>query len=275
MNSNLILITGGTGKIGSRVASRLRAQGARVRIASRSGETPFDWHDRTTWDAALDGVKTVFVVPLDGAVLTRPFVERAQQLGIERVVLMSGRGVDAPGADESDPTHADGEDAVRGSGIAWTILRPAWFAQNFSEGMFLDAVLAGELRLPAGQGASAFVDADDIAEVAAAALTQDGHAGQTYELSGPRALTFTEAAAEISEATGRDIRYVPLDPQDFVAELIAQDWPAADAEGYADAIGWIRRGVDSHVSDGVHRALGRPPRDFTAYAQAAAGAWQR
>lgn len=279
MSQHSILVVGGTGKSGSRVVSRLRALGAPVRAASRSGEHPFDWNDRGTWDPALDGVKAVYVVPLDGATLTRPFVERAVELEVERVVLLSGRGVDVPGyAGETSiagATHVDGESAVRASGAAWTILRPGWFAQNFSEGFFLDSILSGELRLPAGDGAVSFVDAEDIAAVAMAALTEDGHAGQTYELSGPRALTMGEAVAEISAAIGREIRYVPLAADEFVAELTGQGWSAAEARDYADAVAPIPRGMDSHISDGVQRALGRPPRDFTDFVEsaAAAGAW--
>ncbi|MFF3787498.1 NAD(P)H-binding protein [Streptomyces sp. NPDC001933] len=277
MTKHPILVTGGTGKSGSRVVSRLRAQGAPVRVASRSGEPQFDWLDRATWDSALEGVKAVYLVPIDGELLTRPFIERAVELGVERVVLLSGRGVDVPGysgeASIAGATHVDGERAVRDSGITWTILRPAWFAQNFSEGIFLDAILAGELRLPAGDGAASFIDAEDIAAVAVAALAEDGHGGQTYELSGPRALTIAEAIAEISQATGRDIRYVPLSPEAFVAELTGQGWPAAEAEDYAEAVSPIRRGMDSYISDGVQRALGRQPRDFSDYVKASVGAW--
>ncbi|MER7177015.1 NAD(P)H-binding protein [Streptomyces mesophilus] len=278
MSTHRFLVTGGTGKSGSHVVSRLRAQGASVRVASRSGEPAFDWHDRATWDTALDGVKAVYLVPLDGHLLTRPFVERAVELGVERVVLLSGRGVDVPGysgeANSAGATHVDGESAVRASGIDWTILRPAWFAQNFSEGIFRDAVLAGEVRLPAGGGAASFVDAVDIAAVAVAALTEGGHSGETYELSGPRALTIAEAVAEIAEATGRSIRYVPLSPGRFISELTGQGWPAAEAEDYAEAVSPIRRGLDDHISDGVWRALGRQPRDFTDYVRAAAPAWR-
>jgi uncharacterized protein YbjT (DUF2867 family) len=278
MTKHPILVTGGTGKSGSRVVSQLRAQGASVRVASRSGEPQFDWLDRATWDSALDGVKAVYLVPIDGELLTRPFIERAVHLGVERVVLLSGRGVDVPGysgeANIAGATHVDGESAVRDSGITWTILRPAWFAQNFSEGIFLDAILAGELRLPAGDGAASFIDAEDIAAVAVAALAEDGHGGQTYELSGPRALTIAEAIAEISQATGRDIRYVPLSPEEFVAELTGQGWPSAEAENYAEAVSPIRRGMDSYISDGVQRALGRQPRDFSDYVKASVGAWR-
>jgi len=120
------------------------------------------------------------------------------------------------------------------------------------------------------------VDAEDIAAVAVAALTEDKHVGKTYELSGPSALTIGEALALISEAVGRAVRYVPLSPEDFVAELIAEGWPQADAEDYADSVGPIRRDMDSHLSDGVQAALGRPPRSFTQFVSdaAAAGAWR-
>ncbi|MFC7584950.1 NAD(P)H-binding protein [Nonomuraea antimicrobica] len=279
MTERTIVVVGGTGKTGGRVLARLRGMGAAVRAASRSGEPPFDWNERATWDAALDGARAVYLVPLDGALLTRPFVERAARLGVERVVLLSGRGVDVP--DYGDPsgsvgaTHADGESAVRESGLEWTILRPGWFAQNFTEGFFREMVLAGELRLPGGDGAASFVDADDIADVAVAALTGDGHDGRTYELSGPRALTLTEVAVELSAASGRPIRYVPLPPEEYVAELTGQGWPRAEAEEFAGAVAPLRRGLDAYLSHGVREALGRAPRDFTAFAAAAgaAGAW--
>ena len=196
-------------------------------------------------------------------------------------MLLSGRGVDVPGyADETAALRADPSSTARTrcakSRCSGRSCGRRWFAQNFSEGFFLEAILAGELRLPAGDGAASFVDAEDIAAVAVAALTEDGHAGQTYELSGPRALTIAEAVAEISEATGREVRYVSLSHEEFVAELIEQGWPAADAEDYADAVGPIRRGMDSHLSDGVQHALGRPARDFSEFVKtaAAAGAWQ-
>ena len=206
-----ILLTGATGEVGRRAAARLDDLGVPARQAGRTSSPPFDWTDDATWPAALDGVRSAFVVPYDAAPLTRPFVDAAIRSGVERIVLLSGRGVDVADylpADlmEGNP-HIDGEAALRPAAVDWTILRPGWFAQNFSEGFFRDAVLAGDLRLPAGDGATSFVDADDIAAVAVAALTEDRHVGQTYELSGPRALTMAEVAAEIAAASGRDVRY--------------------------------------------------------------------
>ncbi|ARQ67951.1 NAD(P)H-binding protein [Streptomyces marincola] len=279
MTEQPILVTGATGKSGSRVVGRLRARGLPVRAAARGGEHVFDWNDSGTWDAALEGVRAVYVVQVDGTRLVRPFVERAVAHGVRRIVLASGRGIDDPdyARDSGGVRDAllDSEAAVRESGAEWTISRPGWFAQNFSEGFFADAVRAGELRLPAGDGAASWGDAEDIAAVVVAALTEDGHAGRTYELSGPRAVSSAEAVATISRVTGRDIRYVPLSVADYTAELVGQGWPPADAEAFADVIAPLRENRDAHVSDGVHRALGRPPRTFAEFAEAtaAAGGW--
>ncbi|MFC6093422.1 NAD(P)H-binding protein [Saccharothrix lopnurensis] len=279
MAEHPVLVTGATGKSGRRVVARLRAAGLPVRAAARTGEHPFDWHDRGTWDAALEGVRSAYVVQLDGTKLVRPFVELAVRHGVRRVVLASGRGIDDPDYVRDGGGVLEGlldsEAAVRGSGLEWTISRPGWFAQNFSEGFFADAVRAGELRLPAGDGAASFVDAEDIAAVVVAALTEDRHAGQVYELSGPRAVTLAEAVATISGATGRDIRYVPLSTEDYIAELGGQGVPRADAEVFADVVEPLGKGADEYVSDGVWRALGRPPRTFAEFAAstAAAGGW--
>ncbi|MEU7531140.1 NAD(P)H-binding protein [Saccharothrix sp. NPDC042600] len=274
-----ILVTGATGKSGRRVVTALRAEGVAVRAAARTAEHVFDWTDPSTWDRALEGVRAVYVVQLDGTKLVRPFVARAVRHGVRRLVLASGRGIDNPLYAKDSGGVLDGlvdsEAAVRESGLEWTITRPGWFAQNFSEGFFADAVRAGELRLPAGDGAASFVDAEDIAAVVAAALTEDGHDGEVYELSGPEALTLHEAADTISRATGRTIRYVPLTVDRYVAELVAQGLPPADAQAFADVIEPLREGRDEHLSDGVRRALGRPPRTFAEFAAAttAAGGW--
>ncbi|MGZ3145853.1 NAD(P)H-binding protein [Lentzea chajnantorensis] len=267
-----VLVTGATGKTGRRVVRRLRAQGVRVRAASRRGEHVFDWTDQQTWDAAFDGVSAVYVVQVDGTRLVRPFVRRAQELGVRRVVLASGRGIDDPDYATDSGGVLDGlldsEDAVRTSGLEWTITRPGWFAQNFSEGFFSAAVEAGELRLPAGEGAASFIDAEDIAAVVGAALTEDGHDGQVYELSGPAVVTLAEAVATISAHAGREIRYVPLDVDDHIAELTAQGFAPEDARAFADMVEPLRNGTDAYLSDGVQRALGRPARTFAEFAAA-------
>jgi uncharacterized protein YbjT (DUF2867 family) len=160
---------------------------------------------------------------------------------------------------------------VRESGAEWTIVRSSFFHQNFSEDFFLPSVLAGEIVLPVGDAAEPFVDADDIAEVVAAALTDGRHAGQTYELTGPRLLTFAEVAAELTRATGREVAFVAVSKEDYVAALRAEGLP----EEFAELFDLVTDGRNAYLADGVQRALGRPPRDFTDYAVACAatGVW--
>lgn len=279
--SDPILVIGATGTTGRRIVQQLKAAGWPVRSASRSSEWHFDWQDPATWDRALTGASAAYVVQLDSDMRTRALIARAEALGVQRLVLLSGRGIDNPDYYD-DPTltaddFLDSEEALRNSGLEWTIVRPGWFSQNFSESIFRDGVLAGELRLPVGEGAVTFVDAEDIAAVAVAALTEDGHHGHTYELSGPRALTFAEATAEISQATNQLVRYVPVTKEEFVDELISHGMPEGEARVYATLHSPIRTGKDHHQSDGVQRALGREPRDFTTFVAdaVAAGAWER
>ncbi|MEW2579893.1 NAD(P)H-binding protein [Streptomyces syringium] len=291
MTNEPVLVIGGTGKTGRRVVAGLKERGVAVRVASRSSEQRFDWLDESTWGPALEGVGAVYAVPLEGVAVSRSFTGLARRSGVRRIVLLSARGVDVPGyyengeaADEEKTageeagvaSHLQGEHAVRDSGLEWTILRPGWFAQNFSEGLFLDALLAGELRLPVADGAATFVDLEDVAAVAVAALTEDGHTGQVYEMSGPRAVNLETAVAEIAEATGRPIRYVPVTVDRFTAELRQEGLSAEDAELWAAALNPIRGGLEAKVSDGVRRALGRDPRDFAEFVKDAAdaGAWR-
>jgi uncharacterized protein YbjT (DUF2867 family) len=266
------LVLGGTGKTGRRVVERLQARGLPVRVGSRSGEQPFDWEDRSTWAPALEGVGSVYIShyldAVPGAAETvGAFAELAVANGVRRHVLVGGRG---------EPEAVRVEQAARNSGAELTILRSTWFAQNFSEGGFLDYVLAGEVTLPAGATPEPFVDVDDIADVAVAALTEEGHVGELYELTGPRLLTFEEAVEEIARAANREIRYVPVPMAEFESLLAEHDVPA-------DVV-WLLRylftevldGRNAHVTDGVRRALGREPKDFAAFARdaAATGAWE-
>lgn len=281
MTPRTVLVIGGTGTTGKRVVSRLRDRGVPVRAASRGGDVRFDWDDPETWGPALEGAGSVYITPLDAPPPRTPaLVERAVAAGVRRLVLLSARGVDVPGHFGSDTViahgHLEGERAVRESGASWTVLRPSWFAQNFSEGAFRDGVLSGELALPVGDGRSAYIDADDIADVAVAALTGEGHDGKVYELSGPRALTVTEALGEISRATGRRMRHRDGDEEGFVRDMAEWGVPAEEARMWANALTPIRTGGDAVVADGVDRALGRGPRDFAAFADtaAAAGAWK-
>jgi len=267
------LVLAATGKTGRRVVDRLEALGVPTRRASRSTPIPFDWNDPATWAPALDGVESAYVVYTpDLAVPAAPaaieaFCELARRLGVRRLVLLSGRG-------EEEAQRC--ERIVQSSGLEWTVVRASWFSQNFSEGAFHDLVLGGEVALPAGDVAEPFVDADDIADVVVAALTEDGHTGQVYEVTGPRLLTFAEAVDEIASASGREVRFVRISHAEFAAGLAQVGLPADQIELLEYLFTTVLDGRNASLTDGVERALGRAPKDFESYARdvAATGVWQ-
>lgn len=164
---------------------------------------------------------------------------------------------------------------MRESGVEWTLVRASWFSQNFSEHFFLERLLAGEVALPAGDVGEPFVDADDIADVAVAALTEDGHAGQLYEVTGPRLWTFASAVAEIARVTGRNIRYVHVPIEAYAAALEGAQVPPEVVALITYLFTDVLDGRNASVTDGVTRALSRPPRDFADYVRhtAETGIW--
>ena len=263
-----ILVLGGTGKTGRRVAARLGDRGVPVRIGSRNGATPFDWQDPSTWDAALDGVDAAYIsyypdLAVPGAPeAVRAFAAAALDHDVRRLVLLSGRG-------EVEAQRA--EQMIFASGADATVVRCAWFMQNFSEAFLREAVLSGEIVLPGDDAREPWVDADDIADVAAAALTEPGHVGQLYELTSPRLYTMAEIADELSRAVGRKIRYVPVATADYAAAAAQQGVPE-ELVGFLTYLFSEVFGHNAYVTDGVQRALGRPARDFATFAEAAAGA---
>lgn len=273
MTQQTILVLGATGKTGSRIATRLKEKGQTVRRGSRNSETPFDWEQPQGWPAILEGVSAAYIsyfpdIAFPGAVeQVEAFTALAREKGLQRLVLLTGRG----------EFHAKRAEAVvRSSGVPFTIVRAAWFAQNFSEGALLDPVMAGVLPMPAGDVREPIVDVDDIADVAVAALTEEGHAGELYEVTGPRLMTFADMATELSRAMGRTVQYLPISFEDFHTEIAH-----ANGEMIADVITEIARetldGRNANLADGVWRALGRAPRDFTDFATKAVetGAWTK
>jgi uncharacterized protein YbjT (DUF2867 family) len=266
-----ILVLGPSGKTGRRVVQRLTARGLPTRLGERSGNPPFDWDDRNTWASVLDGAGSVYLQHYLDALpgsdeIIGSFAELAVANGVWRIVHLSGRG---------EPTAERAEQAVQDTGAEVTTLRSTWFSQNFSESYFLDGLLAGELALPAGNTPEPFVDADDIADVAVAALTDDSHVGKVYELTGPRLLTFADAVGEIAQAKGTDIRYVPVSVEAFAAALEEQAVPGDWIELLVYLFQEVLDGRNAHLADGVQRALGREPKDFADYAHDAAttGVW--
>ncbi|MDQ2093606.1 NAD(P)H-binding protein [Rhodalgimonas zhirmunskyi] len=271
MKDQEILVIGATGKTGRRVASRLEARGQTVRRGSRSSVTPFDWDAPETWGPALRGTRAAYVtyfpdLAFPGAVdKLESLCETARDVDVEHLVLLSGRG----------EHHAQlGEEVVRTSGLDFTIIRAAWFAQNFSEGYLRDPLLSGVLPMPGGGIVEPIIDIDDIADVAVAALTEEGHKGTLYEVTGPRLMSFAEMAGELSQATGREIRHIPISFEAFHA-TIAQAGGAFVADVFTAIARETLDGRNAHTTDGVRRALGRSPRDFADFARAAArsGAW--
>ena len=251
---------------------RLEARGIAVRVGSRSASPAFDWEDRATWGPALAGATAVYVSYYpDLAVPGAPeavgaLAEEALEHGVQRLVLLSGRG-------EEEAQRA--ERVVQDAGIEWTVVRCAWFNQNFSEDYLLEPILDGEVALPAGNMPEPFVDTEDIADVAVAALTEAGHAGRLYELTGPRLLTFAEAVAEISRGIDRELRYVPVTVVDYTAAAAEQGLPE-DVLGLVSYLfSEVLDGRNAMLADGVQQALGREPRDFADYVRdtAATGVW--
>jgi uncharacterized protein YbjT (DUF2867 family) len=272
MSESPILIIGGAGKTGARVNALLRASGVATRPVSRSTSVPFDWTRPETWPAAFAGASMAYVtyhpdIAVEGAADAIAEVSRlARENGLERVVLLSGRG--EPGAQRA-------EAALQQSGVPWTVVRASWFDQNFSEGYLLEGVLGGEIALPAGAIPEPFIDADDIAEVVVAALTDRRHAGKLYEVTGPRALTFAQAVAEIAAATGRPVHYRKIGSDEF-ADGMRPHVPEEYIALLLELFSVVLDGRNSDVAHGVEQALGRPARDFSDYARrtAATGAWR-
>ena len=271
MQSQPILVVGANGKTGSRVVARLEDKGIAVRRGSRNADIPFDWETPETWAPALTGIKKAYVtyfpdLAFPGAVeKLEALTKVAKDTGLEHIVLLSGRG---------EHFASMGEEIVRNSGLPFTIVRAAWFAQNFSEGYLRDPILGGVLPMPGGDIVEPIIDIDDIADVVVAALTEDGHVGERYEVTGPRLMTFAEMAEVLTQTLGRPIKHIPISFEDFHANV------AASGDDFvADVFTQIARetldGRNAYVTDGVERALGRKPRDFALFAEAVAsrGDW--
>lgn len=264
-----ILVIAANGKTGRRVVPLLEGRGVRVRRGSRSSTPAFDWADRATWSAALQGMDAVYVVyQPDLAVPAaaddiRAFTQIAQQQGVRKAVLLSGRGV-------REAQLA--EQIVADSGLDWTFVRAAWFSQNFSEGEFASMTRQGVIALPMAHAVEPVVDADDIAEVVVEALTSTHLNGQSLDLSGPESLTHDQIADELSRAAGRTIRYQPISNEEFRLGMSEMSVP----EEYIDLLDYLFdltvSGVNAEPTSDVERVLGRPARSFREFAAKAAAA---
>ena len=274
MQNQPVLIVGKTAKTGLRVEQRLQTLGYATRGVARSTSPAFDWEDRSTWRAAMEGTRAAYVtfypdLAVPGAEQKiSEFLDLAKQAGLEHVVLLSGRG--EKGAERAEAVLAN-------SGLDWNVVRASWFMQNFSEGFMIEGILNGELMLPAGDIVEPFIDIDDIADVAVAALTRPELKNRLFEVSGPRALTFAQCAEEISEAVGYPVKFTRISIDEFLQALREQ--------GLSEEMLWLMNelftvvfdGRNSTPASGVAEALGRPATDFSEYLRKvmATGAWER
>lgn len=262
MNNLPILVIGKNAKTGRRVDERLRALGYPTRALSRSTTPAFDWNRLQTWRPALQGVHAAYVTYQPDLAVAhaqadiKAFVEIALESGLEHIVLLSGRGEE--GAQRA-------EEVVRNSAIPWNIVRASWFFQNFSESFMLDGILAGELVLPAGETLEPFVDADDIADVVVATLTDPGLRNRVFEVSGPRAMSFAQCMSELSEALGRVVKYTRIPVDDYIHALSEQGVPEEMQWLLRELFTVVLDGRNSQVASGIEEALGRPATDFKRY----------
>ena len=260
---NNVLVIGGTGKTGRKVASRLQNLGQNVRIGSRNAQPAFDWAQPSTWEGALEGMEKVYVtfqpdLAVPGALeAIEKLMKQAISSGIRKVVLLSGKG-------EREAELC--EQVVIHSGLDHTIIRASWFNQNFSESFFLDPIIAGHVALPKQEAKVPYVDTDDIADVAVEALMNDEHNGKIYELTGPRLLTFPQVIDEISSASGRDIAFTPISMNAYIKMLEEHNVPA----DYIWLINYLFTEVldaehNQEISHDIEKVLGRSAKDFSEY----------
>lgn len=272
MQNAPILIIGKTAKTGLRVEQRLQALGYATRGVSRASTPAFDWEDPTSWQEAMQGTESAYVTFYpDLAVATAEetigeFIATAKKEGLRHIVLLSGRG-------EQGAQRA--EEVLAKSGLDWNVVRASWFMQNFSEGFMIDGILNGDLMLPAGDIAEPFIDIDDLADVVVAALTRPELRDRLFEVSGPRALTFAQCAAEISQATGYTVEYTQISMEAFSDALQDQGMPEEMLWLMNELFTVVLDGRNSQPSSGVEEALGRPATDFSEYVRKvmASGAW--
>ncbi|MBF4515546.1 NAD(P)H-binding protein [Flavobacterium sp. ANB] len=272
MNNQKILVLGANGKTGSRVVERLqKINEVEIRIGSRSTAQPFDWENPETWSAVLQDIDSVYItfqpdlaVPA-AAEIIQQFVVLATKLGVQKMVLLSGRG-------EKEAQIC--EEIIKNTAKNWTIVRASWFNQNFSESFFLEPILAGFVALPRAEALEPFTDANDIADVVTECLLHD-HNNQTYELTGPRLLTFPEAVAEIAKVTHKEIQFQALTLEEYKQMLREYQIPEDHIWLVNYLFEQVLDGRNSHITNDIEKVLGRKPTDFAAYAKETAetGIW--
>lgn len=270
-----VLVLGGTGKTGRRIVEQLQQRGYHVRIGSRGATPKFDWEDTSTWSAALEGIDSVYItyqpdLAVPGAKeAIEGLTKEAKKHGVQKLVLLSGKG-------EREAELC--EEIVMNSGVDYTIVRASWFNQNFSESFFLDPILHGFVALPLADTNVPYVDADDIAEVAVEALTNQAHDGEIYELTGSQFFTFRQVIKEIAKATDREITFSEVSVEEYTQMLKEHGVP----EGYVWLISYLFTEVLDNEANQVmtydiEKVLGRKPKLFLDFVKETAktGVWNQ
>ena len=270
-----ILVIGGTGKTGRRVVEQLKNKGFDPRIGSRNASPSFDWNNKDTWVNALNGIEKMYVtyypdLAVPGAKeAIESLTYLAKELGIKKMVLLSGKG----------ETEAEAcEKIVMDSGIDYTIVRASWFNQNWSESFFLEPILSGEVALPMSDVLIPFVDANDIAEVAATVLLDDTFNGEIIELTGPELITFKDIVNIISKTSKRNLNFHDITLEQYIDSMKQMQTP--------NDVVWLIEYLFSHVLtnpknqlviNDIERVLGRKAKPFIEYAQETAktGFWSQ
>lgn len=268
-----ILVLGSNGKTGRRVTARLENNPeVEIRLGSRNEKIPFDWENPETWQNVVKDIDTVYItfqpdlaVPFAAEAIEN-FTKLATESGVQKIVLLSGRG-------EKEAQVC--EEIVKKNAKNWTIIRASWFNQNFSESFFLDPILYGVVALPRAEALEPFTDADDIADVVTAALLDENHNGKTYELTGPRLLTFKDAVNEIANASGKNIAFQGLSLEEYTQMLKEYQVPDDHIWLVNYLFEQVLDGRNSTLTSDIEKVLGRKPKDFSAYAEETAktGIW--
>ena len=258
------LVIGSTGKTGTRVLNGLKALGFSPKGASRHGDVTFDWDDPTTWATALNGIDAVYLTYYpDLAVPKAPediskFCALAKMKGVKHITVLSGR---------AEPAAQICENIIMQSGINWTVIRASWFNQNFSEGLFRQFIVDGNIALPVTDVTEPFIDIDDIAEIAIASLTEERHRGQLYEVTGPELISFADVADKFSKHLRRTVGFESISMDEFERRLNKAGVPQGTIEALTYLFGEVLDGRSESATDGVQRALGRPATSFDEYIQ--------
>ncbi len=259
---NRILVIGSSGKTGKRVFSRLRQLNIDAVPASRSSAVPFDWYDQSTWEKALHNIDKAYItfqpdlaIP-EALNIVTAFVKLAVKSGLKKLVLLSGRGeVEAQAC----------ENVIIASGLDYTILRCSFFMQNFSEGIWLDAITSGEFVIPGVTAKEPFVDVDDIAEVAVKSLLEDKHNGKVYELTGPELLSFGDAVSKISSGSGQEVKFAEVELSEYSAMLRSDQVPEEVISLISYLFSQVLDGRNESVQGAIPTVLGRPATSFQQY----------